>query len=266
MLGLLAHKGGNVPRRLSCYACMSSRRSYISFLLLQATQMILCQFYSHHDIMGKDCCDKNVHKNNLPCNEYYLFNCQAKECNVDCCKDDATRKDCVKNNTLIHLLTELAPTPVGHGCCVPSFPPMIQYNAKRHCERPGKFGPFASSNLRACENQGAFDCQRAPMAAGRVCPCPNPQKRIDYRGDSSASGHLRMAKLQAVAWATGPLRSTNCVGGCNTTHPARSYPEIGGPTVVVKPKGGGTPTYCPQRFANQQRTSQFLLASSFSAL
>ena len=219
--------------------------------------------------MGKDCCNPKVQDDchELPCNEYYLFNCQAEQCGVDCCGDNTECENCVDHNTLKHLqLAELAPTPVGHGCCVPSFPPVIQYNAQRHCRCPEKLGPFASSNLCACEQQGAFGCQRAPTHARRGCPKPvAPQKLIEYRGDRSASGHIRMAKLQAVARVTGPLRGTSCVGGCNATHPARSYPAIGGPAVVAL-QGGAPTTCCPQRFANQQRTSQFLVASSFSAL
>jgi hypothetical protein len=89
---------------------------------------------------------------------------------------------------------------------------------------------------------------------------------IEHRGDRSASGHIRMAKLHAVAKATGPLQHRNCTGGCNTFCPARSYPIIGGPAVNAVDVVKSTRAYCPQRFANQQRTSQFLLASSFTAL
>ena len=234
--------------------------------------MILCQFYSQHDIMGKDCCDPKVQKDchELPCNEYYLFNCQAEECGVDCCKDGNTCDHCVKNNTLGALhLAELAPTPVGKECCVPSFPPVIQYNAKRHCERPERFGPFASSNLCACEGDGAFGCDTKHVSIIRSCRYPPiaAQKRIEYRGDRSASGHIRMAKLQAVARATGRQHSKNgCAGGCNVACPARSYPAIGGAAIKKQDDTCPTKTYCSQRFANQNRTSQFLLANSFSAL
>jgi len=271
MLCLPARRGDNVPSMPSCYVCMSSRTLYISFLLLQAMQMILCQFYSQHDIMGKDCCDKKVQKDcrELPCNEYYLFNCQADKCGVDCCRDNATCEHCVEENQLQHLhLAELAPTPVGHGCCVPSFPPVIQYNAQRYGRCAERRGPFASSNLCACEGEGAFGCQVSNASASRVCRYTPiaAQKLIEHRGDRSASGHIRMAKLHAVAKATGPLQHRNCTGGCNTFCPARSYPIIGGPAVNAVDVVKSTRAYCPQRFANQQRTSQFLLASSFTAL
>lgn len=258
MLGLPARRGDSVPGRPSYYACMSSRTLYISFLLLQAMQMRLCQFYSQHDIMGKD-------NNELPCNEYYLFNCQADECDVvDCCKDNTTCTHCVGENTLKCLdLAELAPTPVGHGCCVPSFPPVIQYNAQRYSRCTEKRGPFASGNLCACEGKCAFGCRVNNASACRYPPIA-AQKLIEHRGDRSASGHIRMAKLHAVAKATGPLRG-NCTGGCNTSCPARSYPIIDGPAAVTG-NNKTRPAYCPQRFANQQRTSQFLLASSFTAL
>ena len=219
--------------------------------------------------MGKDCCNPKVQHDchELPCNEYYLFNCQAEKCSVDCCGDHTECGNCVEHNTLKDLqLTELAPTPVGHGCCVPSFPPVIQHNAQRYCRCPEKLGPFASSNLCACEHQGAFDCRRAATSAGRTCPPPALQKLVEYRGDRSASGLIRMAKLQAMARATGPIRGAGCVGGCNTPRPARSYPAIGGPVVSAQEEFGPTTTYCPRRFANQQRTDQFLVASSFSAL
>jgi len=192
--------------------------SYISFLLLQSTQMILYQFYSHHDIMGD--CDKK------PMNDYYLFNCQVENCDDKCCKDNTL--DCLS-------LSELAPTPVGHGCCVPSFPPMIQYNAKRHNQCHEKFGPFASSNL--------YSCDRSSINTKRGCQKPIAVKKlVEHRGDNSASGYIRMAKLQAVASVTGTQNhNPRCVGGATTP-------------------------YCLLRFANHERTSQFILASSFSAI
>ena len=227
--------------------------SYISFLLLQSTQMILYQFYSHHDIMGD--CDKK------PMNDYYLFNCQVENCDDKCCKDNKLHDKCCKDNTLDCLsLSELAPTPVGHGCCVPSFPPMIQYNAKRHNQCHEKFGPFASSNL--------YSCDRSSINTKRGCQKPIAVKKlVEHRGDNSASGYIRMAKLQAVASVTGTQNhNPRCVGGCNTSYPARSYPAIEGTAIHKIGVGGATTPYCLQRFANQERTSQFILASSFSAI
>jgi len=204
--------------------------SYISFLLLQSTQMILCQFYSHHDIMG--------------------------DCDADCCEDNLTCNHCVDNNQLL----ELAPTQVEREMIVSSFPPMIQYNARMHIQCHEKFGPFALSNL--------YSCNKNRVNTKRGCHKPiSVKKLVERRGDNSASGYIRMAKLQAVASVTGTQKhNSRCVGGCNTSYPARSYPAIEGSAIHKIHDMGATTPYCLQRFANQKRTSQFILASSFSAI
>jgi hypothetical protein len=218
--------------------------------------------------------DKALHDDRmhakLPCNEYYLFNCGACGGNEFACPGCECQHQYVANKDPAFALCQLDANPGCGQCCMPSFEGKIVCDALRRCTCPDPWRKFPFSNnmkgwnKQICDQCYHPDCECVhrirpdhPDLEVRSPQCVSPlrapfnKKLIEYRGDTSSSGHVQQMTYRAIFKGNSP-----CARAC----PARSYPPVpvSAPSIRCPVKRDPSVSYCPQRFANQNRTVQYI--------
>ena len=212
-------------------------------------------------------CDEPQHAK-LPCDEYYLFNCGACGGNEFACPACECQHQYVVKDKPEFALCQLDANPGCGQCCMPSFEGKIVCDAMRRCicPNPWKKLPF-SNNMKGWNKQICAQCfhpdchcgphkRPEPVRKQQPKPCVSPlrapfnQKLIEYRGDTSSSGHVQQMAYRAIFKGNSP---------CAKTCSARSYPPVpvSAPSVTCDARNRAV-SYCPQRFANQNRTVQYI--------
>ena len=213
-------------------------------------------------------CDEPRHVK-LPCDEYYLFNCGACGGNEFACPACEHQHQYVVKNAPKFVLCQLDANPGCGQCCMPSFDGKIVCDAIQRCICPNPWAksPFSNNmndwNKQICTRCFHPDCCCRPhkhVHKLQPKPCVSPlraplnKKLIEYRGDTSSSGHVQQMAYRAIFKGNGTENSP-CVKTCH----ARSYPPVPVLAPSVKcDKLDLAVSYCPQRFANQNRTVQYI--------
>ena len=208
--------------------------------------------------------------NKLPCDEYYLFNCGACGGNEFACPECDCQHQYVTKKEPKFALCQLDANPGCGKCCMPSFAGKIVCDAIRRCICPNPWTkvPFSNNrkgwNKQICAKCFHPDChckhddhphkvglKLHPKSCVSPLRAPFNKKLIEYRGDTSSSGHTQLMAYRAIFKGNSPCAGPSCR--------ARSYPPIpvSAPSLECSPRDS-TESYCPQRFANQNRTVQYI--------